>query len=158
MAIYIEKETETEFDFQDVEGTIELAVNAVFEDKDLPDELDVNVLIVGAEEIREINRENRGIDSTTDVLSFPYFEYEVPGEFDGEIYEDMENILGDIILCADRIISQAEEYGHSQKRELAFLVVHSMLHLTGYDHIEESDGDIMRAQEKRIMEIIGISR
>ena len=158
MTVYIEKETDIEFDFDDVEETINKAVVAVFEDKELPKELDVNVLITSAEEIREINRDNRGIDSATDVLSFPYYEYDEPGMFDGEIYEDMENILGDIILCAERIISQAQEYGHSQKRELAFLVVHSMLHLTGYDHMEEAEGDIMRAEEKRIMEIIGISR
>ena len=158
MAVYIEKETDIEFDFEDVEETIKSAVQAVFEDKELPEELDVNVLITSADEMREINRDNRGIDSETDVLSFPYYEYDEPGVFEGEIYEDMENILGDIILCTERIISQAEEYGHSQKRELAFLVVHSMLHLTGYDHMEEADGDIMRAEEKRMMEIIGIPR
>ncbi len=156
--VYIENETEVKFDFPDVEETIESTVAAVFEDKELPEELDVNVLITTPEGIREINSEARGIDSSTDVLSFPYYEYEKPGVFEGEVYEDEENIFGDIILCADKIISQAEEYGHSQKRELSFLIVHSMLHLLGYDHIEESDGDIMRAEEKRIMDIIGIGR
>ena len=156
--IYIEKETETEFDFSDSDETIKTAVGAVFADKELPEELDVNVLIVDEAEMQEINRENRGIDSPTDVLSFPYYDFEEPGVFEGEVYEDEENILGDIIICAQRVISQAAEYGHSQRRELAFLIVHSMLHLTGYDHMEESDGDIMRAEEKRMMEIIGISR
>ena len=158
MAVYIENETDIEFDFTDVNETIELAIGAVFEDKELPEELDVNVLITTAEEIRQINLDNRGIDSATDVLSFPYYDYEEAGVFDGEIYEDMENILGDIIICAERVISQAAEYGHSQKRELAFLIVHSMLHLIVYVHILESDGDIMRAEEKRMMEIIQIPR
>ncbi len=158
MHIYIENETDIAFDFEGYDKTIELAVKTVAADKDIPDELDVNVLIVDADEMHQINLENRGIDDTTDVLSFPYYEYDEPGVFEGEIYEDEENILGDIILNAERIKSQAAEYGHSQMRELAFLVVHSMLHLTGYDHIEESDGEIMRAEEKRMMDIIGISR
>lgn len=158
MNIYIDNETNIDFDFPGVDTTIRKAVLCVAKDKHLPDELDVNVLIVSADEIRQINRENRDIDSATDVLSFPYFEYDEPGVFGGELYEDEENILGDIIICAEKIISQAEEYGHSQERELAFLIVHSMLHLTGYDHMEETDGDVMRAEERRIMDIIGISR
>ncbi|MBE6018284.1 MAG: rRNA maturation RNase YbeY, partial [Lachnospiraceae bacterium] len=81
-----------------------------------------------------------------------------PGVFDGVIYGNCENILGDIIICADRVIAQAEEYGHSQKRELAFLIVHSMLHLVGYDHMNDEDGDLMRAEEKRLMGILGIQR
>ena len=158
MAVYIENETDITFDFPDAEETVKDAVQAVFRDKELPEELDVNVLITTEDSIREINRDNRGIDSATDVLSFPYYDIEVPGVFDGIIYEDMENILGDIIICADRVIAQAQEYGHSQRRELAFLIVHSMLHLTGYDHMEEADGEIMRAEEKRIMEILRIPR
>lgn len=156
--VYIEKETDKVFDFSDVEETVEAAVQTVFRDKNLPEELDVNVLITGEEEIREINRDNRGVDSATDVLSFPYFDYEEPGVFEGTIYADMENILGDIIICAEKVIAQAAEYGHSQKRELAFLIVHSMLHLTGYDHMEEEDGVVMRTEEKRLMDILGISR
>ena len=156
--IYIENETEETFQVEDYRGTISRAVEAVFKDKDLPCELDVNVLIVDSQQMQEINRQQRGIDSPTDVLSFPYFEYDEPGEFIGEIYEDEENILGDIILCAEKIVSQAAEYGHSQERELAFLVVHSMLHLTGYDHMEEADRNLMQAEERRLMEIIGIGR
>lgn len=158
MAVYVEKETDRVFDFPDAEEIVKEAVAAVFSDKELPEELDVNVLITTEDGIREINRDNRGIDSATDVLSFPYYEYEEPGVFDGVIYEDSENILGDIIICADRVIAQAEEYGHSQKRELAFLIVHSMLHLVGYDHMDEADGKLMRAEEKRLMGILGIQR
>lgn len=169
MNIYIENETEETFDFDDLKETIEKAVLTVAEDKNIPEDMDVNVLIVGEDEMREINRENRGVDSVTDVLSFPYFEFDEPGVFEiGEdedtedagnlIFAEEENILGDIIICGKKIKSQAAEYGHSQKRELSFLLVHSMLHLIGYDHIEESDGDIMRAEEKRLMDIIGIGR
>ena len=156
--IYIENETGTVFDIPDAQEAIRNAINCVFEDKGLPEELDVNVLITDEEGIREINNDNRGIDSATDVLSFPYYEYDEPGVFDGEIYADQENILGDVIICAERVIAQAEEYGHSQLRELSFLTVHSMLHLIGYDHMEEDDGEVMRSQERRIMEKLGISR
>jgi len=158
MAVYVENETDITFDFPDPEEVVKEAVSTVFSDKELPEELDVNVLITTEDMIREINRDNRGIDSATDVLSFPYYDYEEPGVFDGVIYEDCENILGDIIICADRVIAQAEEYGHSQKRELAFLIVHSMLHLVGYDHMNDEDGDLMRAEEKRLMGILGIQR
>ena len=158
MNIYIENETETEFGFPDYEQTIKDAVLKVAEDKALPEELDVNILIVSSEEIQSINKENRDIDSATDVLSFPYYEYDEPGVFKGEIYEGEENILGDIILCADKIISQAAEYGHSQRRELSFLVVHSMLHLLGYDHIKEDDRSLMEEEQRRFMQLLGISR
>ena len=92
-------------------------------------------------------------------MSFPYFEYQEAGVFDRSQYDPAEEeILGDIVVCGEKIISQAEEYGHSQKRELAFLVVHSMLHLTGYDHMEKKDAGIMEEQQRRIMEQLGISR
>jgi len=156
--IYIENETGISLDIPDTDEAVRNAVECVFKDKQLPEELDVNVLITDEEGIREINNDSRGIDSATDVLSFPYYEYDEPGIFSGEIYEDQENILGDVIICAQRVISQAQEYGHSQLRELSFLIVHSMLHLIGYDHMNEADGDVMRAEERRIMEILGISR
>ena len=158
MNIYIENETDTAFDFEGCREVITDAVNTVAADKGLPEGLDVNVLIVSADDIREINLQNRGIDKVTDVLSFPYFEYEEPGVFEGELFEDEENILGDIILCADKIISQAAEFGHSQKRELSFLTVHSMLHLTGYDHMEDGDREIMEEQQRKYMENLGILR
>ena len=92
------------------------------------------------------------------MLSFPYFEYDEPGVFAEDISDDTENILGDIILCGERIISQAEEFGHSQKREFAFLIVHSMLHLLGYDHMEPDDEEVMQAEQRRLMDIIDIHR
>ena len=159
MNIYLENETETEFDIESCEDVITQAVRNVAEDKDVPEDMDVNVLITDLEGIRQINSQARGIDSPTDVLSFPYFDFEEPGVFNDEDFDETEEIiLGDIVLCADKIISQAAEYGHSQERELAFLTVHSMLHLLGYDHMEEDDAVLMRSEEKRLMEILGISR
>ena len=158
MAVYIENQSKTKFNFH-YKVVIERAVKTVMKDKNIPEELDVNVLIVSPEEIRSINNETRNIDKVTDILSFPYFEYDTPGVFDEEKNEwNEEDILGDIVVCADMVKSQAEEYGHSEKRELAFLIVHSMLHITGYDHMEEVDAAVMEAEQKRIMDILGISR
>ena len=158
MAIYIENESRVVFDFKSVDPIVKKAIKAVFQDKNLPEELDVNVLITTPKSIQTINRENRGVDSVTDVLSFPYYDYDEPGVFCEELLEDEENILGDIIICASKIKEQAKKYGHSQKRELAFLIVHSMLHLIGYDHMEENDAELMQAEERRIMDIINIKR
>ena len=158
MAVYIENPAKSKFNFH-YKVVIEKAIRTVMEDKEIPEELDVNVMIVTPEEMQAINRDTRQIDKVTDVLSFPYFEYKTPGIFDREENDWIDgDILGDIVLCADRIASQAEEYGHSQKRELAFLVVHSMLHLTGYDHMETTDAEIMEAQQRRIMDILKIPR
>ncbi len=158
MAIYIENESRVIFDFKNIDSVIRKAIKAVFQDKNLPEELDVNVLLTTPKSIRIINQENRGVDSVTDVLSFPYYDYEEPGVFSEEISEEEENILGDIIICASKIKEQAKKYGHSQKRELAFLIVHSMLHLIGYDHMEENDMELMQAEERRFMDIINIKR
>jgi len=158
MAVYVENQTDTRFSFHYKE-LIRRAVRTVMEDKHIPQELDVNVMIVNSEMMRSINHENRKIDAVTDVLSFPYFEFEQPGFFDEQVQDWAdEDILGDIVLCDERIISQAEEYGHSQKREMAFLVVHSMLHLIGYDHMEEADAQLMEQEQKRMMDILGILR
>ena len=158
MKIYIENETRIQYDFGDPAPVIRKAVRAVAKDKQLPEELEVNVVLTTASVIQEINRDNRGIDSVTDVLSFPYFEYSEPGVFEGEL-EDGENILGDIIICGSRMKEQAKKFGHSQKRELSFLIVHSMLHLTGYDHIIPDDASVMEAEQKRLMdEVLKIHR
>ena len=99
------------------------------------------------EEIKNLNRDYRGVDSVTDVLSFPLFErYEIP-EF---------GMLGDIVICSDKVLEQAEEFGHSYERELLYLTVHSTLHILGYDHIEEEDKKEMRKIEKEVMRILGV--
>jgi len=158
MAVYIENETRVQFDFANINQVIKKAINTVMADKKIPEGLDVNVLITTPSSIKAINRDNRDNDSVTDVLSFPYYEYKKPGVFKGKIKAGEENILGDVIICAQKVKEQAKKYGHSQKRELAFLVVHSMLHLTGYDHIEEKDALLMQSEERRIMDILNIKR
>ncbi len=158
MAVYIEYETKTKLDFDDVDKIIIKAVKTVMNEKNIPENLDVNVLLTTKPKIHQINLENRNVDSATDVLSFPYFDYKIPGKFSHKINKNEENILGDIILCVSKAKEQAKKYGHSQKREVAFLIVHSMLHLIGYDHIEEKDAVIMQKAERLFMEKINIKR
>lgn len=159
MKVYIENETRIHYEFEDPAPLIRRAVRAVAKDKNLPDLLEVNVILTTPSAIRKINFENRGIDSVTDVLSFPYFEYETPGIFTQEPDGLYDTILGDIIICGSRMKEQALKYGHSQKRELSFLIVHSMLHLIGYDHIREEDASLMEAEQRRLMdEVLKIRR
>ena len=118
---------------------------------------EVSVTVVGGEEIRELNRDYRGKDSVTDVLSFPQFDDYA------ELTEDLiENeyttLIGDVVLCYDRAVSQAEEYGTGITRELVYLFVHSILHLMGYDHEDEEERKIMRSREEDIMSAIGVTR
>lgn len=151
------------FDETELIGTL---VNETFRQLACPYEVYVSVQVVDVTTIRELNREYRNIDRETDVLSFPMNEYESPGKFSGDIFdrsmsidpETGELLLGDIVLCAERICSQAKEYGHSQKREYAFLVVHSLLHLSGYDHMEEDDRDAMERMQRLILDNLGIQR
>lgn len=130
-----------------------------------PYETEVSLLLTTDEEIHKLNKEFRGIDRATDVLSFPMTDYEVPGDFlqleesaDAFHPETGELLLGDIVISKDRVLSQAEEYGHSVRREYAFLIAHSMLHLFGYDHIDEEDRIIMEQKQKNIMELLQINR
>ena len=130
-----------------------------------PYEAQVNLLLTTNEQIHEMNRQFRGIDRPTDVLSFPMVEYAEPGDFD--FLEDREDcfdpesgelVLGDIVISKEKVISQAEEYGHSPLREYAFLIAHSMLHLLGYDHMEEQERLVMEKKQNEILERLGISR
>lgn len=141
-------------------------VNAACACLSCPYECQVNVLFTDNEGIREINKEQRELDAPTDVLSFPMLEYESAGDFSGINEEDAwlfdpesgELLLGDIVLNMDRIKSQAEEYGHAKKRELAFLTAHSMLHLFGYDHMEEEERLIMEEKQEEILRSRGYTR
>ena len=131
-----------------------------------PYDVEVNVLLTDNEQIQEINRENRQIDRPTDVLSFPMIEFDHPEEF--EIVEDHpedyfnsdtgELLLGDIVISMDKVYEQAEEFGHSPERELAFLVAHSMLHLSGYDHMVPEDAALMETHQREILNTLQITR
>ena len=113
-----------------------------------------------------MNLEYRQIDSATDVLSFPMQEFDHPGDFsvfregDYSVFDPAsgELMLGDIVVNAQRVAQQAKEYGHSQIREYAFLIAHSLLHLVGYDHMEEEERLEMEDQQRRIMEMVRIPR
>ena len=165
MTFFVENETDMEFSF-DVEGIVKQVAEEVLDMEQCPYESQINVLLTDNEGIREYNREYRQIDSETDVLSFPNVDFEEPGQFD--IDEDMEAdyfdpdtgelILGDIIISVDKVVTQAESYGHSQKREFAFLVAHSMLHLSGYDHMESEEAAVMEAKQEQVLNKLGITR
>ena len=124
---------------------------------------EINVLLTDNQGIREINRDLRDVDRETDVLSFPMFEF-TPGEFPEDVSDLLDPgssllPLGDVALSVEKIKSQAEEFGHSQEREIGYLTVHSVLHLLGYDHLDEGPmKKQMRAREDAIMEYLNIPR
>jgi probable rRNA maturation factor len=163
MTVYYEEEVDTGFDFDGAPKLAQQAAEAVLSCCELEDEFEVSVTVVDSDTIRELNRDHREIDSETDVLSFPMIDFTSPCDVscitddcldpDDELYN-----LGDIILSADRIRSQAEDFGHSMKREFSFLIVHSMLHLLGYDHMEDDERVVMEDMQRIVMEHIGIGR
>ncbi len=164
MTLSLELETEFDVDF-DYKKVAEKVVEYALDYLECPYEAQVNLLITNNEEIRHINKEYRDIDRDTDVLSFPMIEYEEPGSFDsidesGDFFDpdSGELVLGDIIICAGKVFDQAEEYGHSVKREFAFLITHSILHLTGYDHMNEGDAALMEEKQEIILDKLGIKR
>ena len=141
----------------DEETLIKTAIETIAEETNLSPEMEVYVTICDDESIREINKEYRDIDKSTDVLSFPMFSYSEPEVLDEEMLEG-DNALGDIIISLETATRQADEYGHSTSREVSFLTVHSMLHLLGYDHIEEDDRVLMREREEYFLDKIGQRR
>ena len=165
MTITIENEASKELPF-DYKALIERVVMGCMDYEKCPYEAEVNVLLTNNEEIHKINKEYRGIDRPTDVLSFPMIEYEEPGDFSvideesAEAFnpESGELMLGDIVISKEKVLSQAEEYRHLPKREYAFLIAHSMLHLFGYDHMVDEERVVMEAKQKEIMEKVGIFR
>ncbi len=167
MSVLFENEVEIkdEFDF-DVPREIERIVNACVDYLKCDYEVQVNVLITDNEAIHEMNLENRGIDRPTDVLSFPLIEWEVPGKCDFSENDEIvlcdpdsgELMLGDIVISLDKVKEQAEEYGHSKKRELLFLVAHSMLHLFGFDHENDEEREEMERMQREILDSAGVIR
>lgn len=165
MTFYVDNETGEDFPF-DMEETAKTVCRAVLEEEKCPYEVQVSLVITDNAGIRELNRESRGIDRETDVLSFPNLDFEHEGEFQVDAcrkadYFDPDSgelILGDIMISAERVKQQAEEYGHSLRREFAFLVAHSMFHLCGYDHMEEQAAAVMERKQRELLERIGIRR
>lgn len=130
---------------EEIENIVEKSIEAALKEIEFTEDYEVSVSFVGDDEIHELNRDYRGVDRTTDVLSFP-------------MDDEFTNMLGDIVININKVIEQAKEYGHSEKREISYLTVHSTLHLMGFDHEEEEDKKEMRAVEDRVMEKLEISR
>jgi probable rRNA maturation factor len=165
MTFCVENETDKElpFDANEIAGRV---INEALEYEDCPYEAIVDVTITDDAGIRAMNKEFRGIDKPTDVLSFPNVDYELPSDFSGiedrdEDYFDPDSgelCLGDIVISVDKVFAQAEEYGHSPMREYAFLIAHSMLHLLGYDHMEPDEALVMESKQEEILKRLGITR
>ena len=133
---------------EEIKNLIEKSIAAVLKVENLDENVEVSVSFVGDEEIRDLNRDYRGVDKSTDVLSFP---------MDDE-FIIVGRILGDVIINTRRVMEQAKELGHSNERELSYLTVHSILHLLGYDHMEDEDKREMREREKLAMKELSIYR
>ncbi len=140
---------------EDAERLIESCTRAALEEEGIEDDAEVSVTFVDNETIRALNSEHRGIDRVTDVLSFPMLSdegFEVDPDTDAII-------LGDIVISLERAQEQAQEYGHSFRREVAFLITHSLFHLLGYDHVngEDEEREMFGKQEK-VLDKLGITR
>ncbi len=165
MTVWITCEKKPEFSFHYRE-LAQRIVQTVLDAEGFPWEAEVSVLLTGDPEIHAINKETRGIDAATDVLSFPMIPYENPADFSAledawEIYADPDTgevPIGDIVLSIDKVHEQAACYGHSERREYAFLLVHSMLHLMGFDHINPAERLEMEAEQRRILDVLHITR
>ena len=165
MSFCFEEECRVDFDFP-YEALAEQVIDFCLEYEGFPYAAEVNLTLTDNEGIHAINREYRRIDRPTDVLSFPMLSYEAPGNFsflNRECEDDFnpdtgEAILGDIIISVDKVKEQAASYGHSEKREFAFLIVHSMLHLFGYDHETEQEREAMEERQRKILDDLGITR
>ena len=144
-----------------VEPLLRRVISAALEAEGMDLPCEINVLLTDDEGIHQVNLDMRGVDRPTDVLSFPMFDLS-PGEKPGEEHEDPDTglvPLGDICISLERAAAQAEEYGHSVERELSYLAVHSVLHLLGYDHMDEGPMKAqMRRREEHILEGLGIRR
>lgn len=164
MTLNIEMEYEDPLDF-DYESIAAKVAEAALDYENCPYEAEINLVLTTEEEIQNTNREFRGMDKVTDVLSFPMLEYDAPADFSRAEEDDScfhpesgELLLGDIMICIPRMQEQAEAFGHGQVREFAFLIAHSMLHLMGYDHMTQEEAAIMEKRQEEILEQLGITR
>lgn len=165
MSFILEEEVKVPFTF-DYEALANRVVNHCLDYAEFPYEAEVNLTLTDNEGIHTINKEFRSIDRPTDVLSFPMLNYDTPGDFTFLDEEDNDNfnpdtgeaLLGDIVISVEKVLEQAESYGHSVEREYAFLITHSMLHLFGYDHMTEEEAAVMEAKQTEILNQMNILR
>lgn len=166
MTVNIEDESGIKLKDTDEEAVALKVIEAALDHEGCPYEAELNLLLTDNGHIRQFNREYREIDRETDVLSFPMLEFAVPGDFSaaeedvsGSFNPDTgELILGDIILSMDKVREQADRYGHSEEREYAFLITHSMLHLCGYDHMMPEEAAVMEKRQREILDMLQITR
>ena len=143
-------------------------IEHILQKEGCPFDCEVNLTMTDNDGIQAVNKEFRDMDKPTDVLSFPNCDFDTPGEFsqfrDEDVYFDCFNpendyfVLGDIMISRDKMLAQAEEYGHGVTREYAFLIAHSVLHLIGYDHMEEEEAKHMEAKQNEYLNDLGITR
>ena len=173
MTFFVDMETEAAFSF-DLEKVYQDVARAALTRERFPFEAEISLTVTDGEGIRELNRDARGIDRTTDVLSFPMLDFDAPADYsalyaglpdeEGHARTELTNpdtgevVLGDIVICADLVKKQAREYGHSEKREFAFLIAHSMLHLLGFDHLSNKEAEAMEGEQRLILDSLGITR
>lgn len=164
MKYLFEEEVEVPFDF-DYKEVAKQVIDMALDMEDFPFESEVDITLTDDAAIQEINKEFRQLDKSTDVLSFPLIEYKSAGDFsDLENQDDIFNpetgeaMLGDIVISVEHVLKQAEEYGHSIKREYAFLIAHSMLHLMGYDHMTPPEAKVMEEKQENILNALNITR
>lgn len=154
----------SEVNFLDIEENskyieiIERVIGQAFKKENI-DKLNLytNIILTNPENIKKINEKYRKIDKETDVLSFPMFEKDEIQNMKNN-GNNIEEALGDIVISIERVKEQAEEYGHSFERELAYMLVHGFYHLMGYDHIDEEDKKIMREKEEGVLSLLNIQR
>jgi len=135
----------------ELEQLVEAVVVKTLELEEFDPNVEVSVTFVSAQRIKELNKEYRNKDSVTDVLSFPQYTDE-----GFEAYEDEPIMIGDVVICLERAAQQAQEYGHSFEREVAYLMCHSVLHLLGYDHMDDEEKALMRSREELVMSAMGL--
>ena len=153
--IYLSNEQDKVTPPEDTEKLIEMCAVGALEEEGIDDDAELSVTLTDDENIRALNNEHRGIDRATDVLSFPMGD---ENGFDADP-ETGALILGDIVISMERAKEQAQEYGHSFRREFAFLLTHSLFHLLGYDHVNsEEEERVMFGKQEKVLEKLGITR
>lgn len=131
---------------------IRKSIVATLESEEIYEDVEVSLLLIDNKEIKHLNKEYRNVNEATDVLSFPLYDNLEEALDEDYLY------LGDIVISGEQAVEQAKDYGHSVEREVGYLTVHSVLHLLGYDHIEEADKKVMREKEEEILEKINLKR
>jgi probable rRNA maturation factor len=149
------------------ERIIEEVILTALKEEAVDKDCEISVIFVDNDSIKEINKETRNIDKETDVLSFPMLDYPkgkvykdiyLNYNFDASFFNEEDLVLGDVVLSLEKAKEQSEDFNHSFTRECSYLVVHSILHLLGYDHMEEDEKKIMREREESILEKLNITR